>query len=74
MKTDQLKDWAQRKPFRPFTVNLLSGEDILVDTPEAIIFPPRSRYNLIIVFTEDGRMRLFEESVIASLAEGSTAS
>jgi len=69
MKTDQIRDFAARKPFRPFTINLIDGEPILIDEPDAIVFPPRSKYDLLIVFTADKRMHLFEESVIASISQ-----
>jgi hypothetical protein len=47
---------------------LLDGEQILIDSPEAI-FLPRQKPELVIAFTPEGRMHLFEHSVIALLLE-----
>jgi hypothetical protein len=68
MKAEELQAYATRKPFRPFTINLLDGEEILIESPEAILLP-RPKPDLVITFSADGRMHLFEHSVIASLLE-----
>lgn len=33
-----LRAFARRRPFRPFTVELVSGSDLLIEHPEALIF------------------------------------
>jgi hypothetical protein len=71
MKLDELQAYARRKPFRAFTVNLLDGEAIYIDSPEAILLHPR-KPELVIAFTSDKAMHLFEHAVIASLVEGNT--
>ncbi len=68
MKTQQVLDYLNRKPFRPFATNLDDGEAILIDVPRALLTTER-KPELLIAFTEDGRMHLFEESVISSLEE-----
>jgi hypothetical protein len=39
MKTDELKQFAERQPFREFTINLLNGDSILVDAETTLLFP-----------------------------------
>ena len=69
MKAEDLLAQANRKPFRPFAINLVDGDTILVDQ-EGIILHSDRRPELFIIFTSDGgRMRLFEESVIASIVQ-----
>ena len=70
MKIDELKNLATREPFRPFTVNLLNGDGILIDSPAALLFPKR-RPELVIAFSEDGKMHIFEDVGITSLTEES---
>ena len=50
MKIEELQAYANRKPFRPFTINLLDGEQILIESPEAILLP-RPKPELVITFT-----------------------
>jgi hypothetical protein len=68
MSSDQILEYITRKPFRPFTINLLDGEQIRIDNVHALMNSPR-RPELLIVFTEDGKMHLFETSVICSIYE-----
>lgn len=68
MKTDELKQFAERKPFREFTINLLNGDSILIDAATTILFP-KPRPELIIVFTPDKAMHLFEDVGIASITQ-----
>lgn len=70
MKTDKLKEYAQRTPFRPFSINLVDGQEIHINTAHDLVFsPPSYKYELLIAFTEDGRMHFFEDSAIASITE-----
>ena len=50
MKTDEVLDSIARKPFRAFTINLLDGEPILIDSPHAILCSER-KPELLIAFT-----------------------
>jgi hypothetical protein len=68
VKIDELKNLAYREPFRPFTVNLLNGQSLFIDTPAAILFP-KPRPELVIAFTQDGHMHIFEEEGIVSISE-----
>lgn len=65
-KTQQLKAMAERQPFRAFSINLKGGEQITITHPEALYFPPIAS-DLLIAFTEDQRMHLFEHTVISSI-------
>lgn len=71
MSIEQIKEFTGRKPFRPFTITLVDGEDILIEESTSLVIPPRSKFGSLIAFTEDGRMHLFEQSVIASLTQES---
>jgi hypothetical protein len=68
MKTDELKILASREPFRPFTVNLLNGDSLYIETSAALFFP-KPRPELVIAFTQDGKMHIFEEEGIVSISE-----
>lgn len=68
MKTDELKTLASREPFRPFTVNLLNGHSLFIDSSAALLFP-KPRPELVIAFTQDGQMHIFEEAGIVSISE-----
>jgi hypothetical protein len=68
MKIDELKTLATREPFRPFTVNLLNGHSLFIDTTAALLFP-KPRPELVIAFTQDGQMHIFEEEGIVSISE-----
>jgi hypothetical protein len=68
MKIDQLKVLASREPFRPFSVNLLNGDRLFIENTAALLFPiPRPE--LVIAFTQDGRMHIFEEQGMVSVSE-----
>jgi hypothetical protein len=71
MSIDRIKEFTGRKPFRPFTISLLDGEQILIDEAASLVIPPRSKFDTLIAFTEDGRMHIFEQSTIASLTQES---
>jgi hypothetical protein len=70
VKPEHLIEYQGRKPFRPFTINLNDGEAIpIVDAYDLLLHPRKP--DLVIAFTEDGAMHLFEYSVISSLSEAS---
>jgi hypothetical protein len=68
MKIQEIQNLANRKPFRPFTVNLINGDRIPIDRSDDITFPSR-RPELVIVFTSNGQMHIFEDVGIASIEE-----
>jgi hypothetical protein len=68
MKIDELKTLATREPFRPFTVNLLNGDSLFIDKAAGLLFP-EPRPELVIAFTQDGHMHIFEEEGIVSISE-----
>ena len=67
MKAQEILARATRKPFRSFAINLVDGDSILIDRADIILHSDR-RPELLIVFTADG-MRLFEDSVVASIIQ-----
>ena len=68
MKAEHLIEYQARKPFRPFTINLNDGEAISIVDGHDLLLHPR-KPDLVIAFTEDGAMHLFEYSAISSLKE-----
>ena len=68
MKAADIIAQTARKPFRSFAINLVDGDSVVIDRNDIILHSNR-RPELLIVFTEDGRMRLFEESAIASIIQ-----
>jgi hypothetical protein len=68
MTINDLKSKLAREPFRPFTIELVSGRQIAIGTDSELLFP-KKRPGLVIAFTADGRMHEFEDSVLNSLIE-----
>lgn len=66
MTIERLIELVNRKPFKPFVIHLTDGETIEIDSEKTILFPERHP-ELIIVFSENGAIHLFEYTVIASL-------
>jgi hypothetical protein len=65
-KLIELKAKLAREPFRPFVIELLSGQQITIGKDSEVLLS-RRRPELVIAFTEDGLQQEFEVSVIASL-------
>jgi hypothetical protein len=63
-----LKAKLERRPFRPFVIELSSGRPILIGEQSEILFP-RRRPELVIAFTEDGLQHEFELSAVIALLE-----
>jgi hypothetical protein len=66
MDIGEVKAVYYRKPFRPFTINIVDGEQLAIDKDSEILFP-RKKPELIIVFAADGTMHLLEAESVASL-------
>ena len=60
---------TRRRPFRPFTVELVSGERIEVDHPEALVY----RHGLAVYISPEGVPALFDHEGVSQLI-GDTAS
>jgi hypothetical protein len=68
MKIAEIQNLVRRDPFRPSTINLINGDRIHIDATADISFPTR-RPELVIAFTENGQMHIFEDVGIASVEE-----
>jgi hypothetical protein len=68
MKKEEIANLAQREPFQPFTINLINGDRIHIDAADQLLFPA-PRPELVIAFTENGQMHIFEDVGIASVEE-----
>jgi hypothetical protein len=64
-----LETKMRREPFRPFSVELVSGTEISIKADSEILFP-RNRPELVIVFSGNGLQHEFEETAIARLIDG----
>jgi hypothetical protein len=58
-----LRAFARRTPFRPFIVELMSGAQIEVDHPEALI----SRSGVAVYISPDGEPTIFDHHSVSQL-------
>ncbi len=58
-----LRAFQRRTPFRPYTVELMSGHRFQVDHPEALVF----RSGVAVFFATDGTPTLFDHEGVSSL-------
>jgi len=58
-----LRAFSRRTPFRPYTVELISGTRIQVDHPEALV----TRGGVAVYFSPDGEPTLFDHEGVAHL-------
>lgn len=58
-----LRAFQRRTPFRPFTVELVSGSRFQVDHPEALVF----RTKVAVFFATDGTPTLFDHEGVTRL-------
>ena len=65
--TKALRAFARRTPFRPFTVQLVSGDRIDIEHPEALVF----RNRVAVFFGPDGEIAIFDHEGVAQVAEKS---
>jgi len=68
MNKEQIKTKLERVPFRSFTIELISGRQIIIGRDSEILFPGK-RPELVIVFTDDGLQHEFELNAVIELAE-----
>jgi hypothetical protein len=58
-----LRAFVRRTPFRPFTVEFVSGDRIEVDHPEAMVF----RSGLAVYISAEGVPTLFDHESVSQL-------
>jgi hypothetical protein len=61
MKTSDIKEVAERRPFRPFTVRLSNGMTYRFENPRDIGAP--ASYRMIFCFANDQAVRIDAESI-----------
>jgi hypothetical protein len=67
MNINQIRQHAQSTPFRPFTIELVNGESLLIEESRQIHVSPYKPY-LITIFTKDGLAHLFEPGSLIKIA------
>ena len=60
-----LKAFAKRRPFKPFIVELTSGEKLLVEHPEALVF----RDSIAVHFSPKHEISIFDHEGVAQLTD-----
>jgi hypothetical protein len=58
-----LRRLSQRVPFQPFTLELVSGSEITVDHPEALVF----RAGIAVYVAPDGTPSVFDHESVSKL-------
>jgi hypothetical protein len=53
MTTDQLRDFAKRDPFAPFTIHMNDGSRMKITEPDALFVPAQWRFNAIVSLGQD---------------------
>lgn len=59
-----LRAFAQRKPFRPFTVELVSGTRIRIDHPEALVY----RGGVAVFISAKGAPTVFDHEGVSQVS------
>ncbi len=59
-----LRAFTQRKPFKPFVVQLISGTQLTIDHPEALVHRGRAAMHV----DQKGNFTLFENEGVSRLA------
>jgi hypothetical protein len=60
-----LQAFVRRRPFKPFTVELVSGDRFVVDHPEALAL----RGAVAVYINTDGKYTLFDSTGVSQLTE-----
>jgi len=60
-----LRAFARRRPFKPFTVELVSGDRIRVEHPEALVF----RGAVAVYFSPTNEITIFDHEGVAQLTD-----
>jgi hypothetical protein len=66
MDIEEIKAAVRRKPFRPFAISIVDGQQLVIGQDSEVLFP-RNKPQLVIVFNADGTMHLLEAEAVASL-------
>jgi hypothetical protein len=61
-----LRAFQRQQPFRPFTVELVSGDRVEVDHPEALVF----RGGVAVFLAADGNPSLFDHEGVCQIIAG----
>ncbi len=69
MTVERLQDLYRAKPFRPFTLHLADGRNVMVKSPESMAFSPTGR--TISVHEPDDSLRMIDlllvtEAIVSS--------
>ena len=65
--TQVLRAFQRRAPFEPYTVELISGDRITVDHPEALVF----RGGAAVYFSRQGEITIFDHEGVAQVTDRS---
>lgn len=60
-----LKAFSKRKPFRPFVVELVSGDKLVIEHPEALVF----RDSVAVFFCKQKEITIFDHEGVAQLTD-----
>ena len=66
MKVEEIKDWAERQPFRPFAVRLNNGVQYAFNEPRNVGAP--EDYHVIIFFGKSECVLIDTESIAEIIA------
>jgi hypothetical protein len=72
MDIEQIKELANRTPFRPFVIVLESGQQIPVNSDTELLFPTK-RPRTVYLFADDGAGWIFEMQAVSALNENGKA-
>jgi hypothetical protein len=67
MNPDQLSEIIAARPFRPLEVATANGDHYVLRDDRDMLFNPRRRPDLFVLFTEDGVMHLLDTERIVSV-------
>jgi len=68
--TETITELRQRQPFDVFTVELLTGEQLEIVHPEALMIVPQA--GKAVYADADGRLRIFDHRGVTQILEGGT--
>ena len=60
-----LRAFCQRKPFKPFLVELISGAQLTIEHPEALVYRGRAAMHI----DQQGNFTLFDNEGVTKLAD-----
>ena len=63
--SEALRAITRRRPFKPFVVQLVSGDRIDVEHPEALVF----RGSIAVYFSPKGELAIFDNEGVAQLTD-----